>query len=113
LGSCHVLIISTQRLFIESLTRLIQNAGEFVVTGASDLSTLDTLPADRSKQIIIIDYSELIATEEAVISQVTAHNPNYQVIFLTPVDDEMVIYYRQQRRDSRPENLIEFLKPPH
>jgi DNA-binding NarL/FixJ family response regulator len=113
LESCHVLIISKQRLFIESLTRLIHNAGGFDVTGADDITILASASANRSNQIIIVDRSDMMLTEEEIISRVMAHNANYRVIFLRPVDDEMVVYYRQQRRYSRPENLIEFLKSPN
>lgn len=107
--NCRVLIISRQRLFIESLSRLVQAAGARVVAQVDNLKSALAVLNNQDIEAIIIDHSEPQHTEGEILADLTHDNRNYKIIFLTPVNNQMIVYHRQQIKGVTPDYLGQVL----
>lgn len=99
----RVLVVSGQELVSQGLKLIIERSGETEVATAADESTAVDLIRELAPDIVVVDREEREGEETE--NPLERDYPD-KVVVLTPGDDRMVVYSRQEVNSATLENLL-------
>lgn len=107
----RVLVLYSQSLFAQCLQRLLENAGDFEVTGV-DFELQDAVAALRAghPDAVVIDADDLNTAGRDLLVQLLRETASVHLVCLTAVEGKVTLYRRDQLPVTRSAELLDALR---
>ena len=103
----RVLVLSEQPLISQGLKLIIENSGSAEVAIAPDDATAASLISKLTPSIIVVDRED---TEIGIDLSLPKEDYPSKLVLLSPNDDRMIVYSRQDVHEATLENLLDAIQ---
>lgn len=107
MSSQRVLVVSEQPVVSQGLKLIIESAGAAEVAIASDEATASSLVSKLIPSIVVVDREEDEVDEPRSF---LGNDYPVKLVLLSPSDDRMVVYSRQEVNKATLENLLNAIR---
>jgi DNA-binding NarL/FixJ family response regulator len=106
----RVLIVSESDLFVDALSRLLQEAGISVMGRANQPEDARAFLNAQQIDTVVVDYDDRRFRDAEVVAQLINNDEERQVVFLTMVGNKMIVHQRERIENVTPADLIRVIR---
>ena len=104
--SSRVIIVSDSPLFVDAVSRLLEEQDIHVIAKTSDPEEVRELLDSHQVDAIVVDQDSVPIQRANTMSHIMNYQEERPVIFLTLADNQMIVHHQERVRNVTPADLV-------
>lgn len=104
--NCQVIIVSTSSLFVDAVSRLLEEKEIQVMASAKTIEDFQSLLSTYPVDSIVVDHNDSQLNWPNLVLNKTQPFTTCRIVFLSLTDNEMMFHYQERIENVIPAQLI-------